>query len=51
MIWPALPAFAQSSSESEDPVAVVAGEAIHDADLLPLVSGQMQQLRDRKSVV
>ena len=56
IIWPALPAFAQSSSrsssesssESEDPVAVVAGEAIHDADLLPLVSGQLQQLRQQE---
>jgi len=45
MIWPAVPALAQSSAQSEAPVAVVAGEAIHDADLLPLVSGQLQQLR------
>jgi len=48
MTWPAVPAFAQSSARSEEPVAVVAGEAIPAADLLPLVSGQMQQLRQQE---
>lgn len=39
-----VPAWAQS----EEPLAVVAGEPIHEADLLPLVSGQMQQLRQQE---
>ena len=41
MIWPGSPAFAQSG----EPVAVVNGVAIHDADLAPSVAGQMMQLR------
>ncbi len=41
ILWSAGPVFAQS----ERPVAVIDGEVIHDADLAPLVSGRMQQLR------
>ena len=41
MLWSGGPILAQS----EQPVAVVDGEAIHDADLAPMVSGRMQQLR------
>ena len=48
MILPAIPALAQSSVRSDEPVAVVAGEEIHDADLAPLVSGQLQQLRQQE---
>jgi protein-disulfide isomerase len=48
MSWAAVPVLAQSSGQSGEPVAVVAGEAIHDADLLPRVSGQLQQLRQQE---
>ena len=38
-------AWSQAPSPQKKPIAVVAGEAIYDEDLLPLIQGQMQQLR------
>lgn len=39
--WSASPSFAQT----REPVAVVAGEAIYEEDLAPLIQGPMQQIR------
>jgi len=39
--WLAGPSFAQT----REPLAVVAGEAIYEEDLLPLIQGPMQQIR------
>ena len=38
-------AVESSSAQNREPLAVVAGEAIYDEDLLPLIQGQMQQIR------
>jgi protein-disulfide isomerase len=40
-LWSGGPSFAQT----REPLAVVAGEAIYEADLLPAIQGPMQQIR------
>lgn len=43
-VWSGSSSFAQT----REPVAVVAGEAIYEEDLLPLIQGQMQQIRQQE---
>jgi len=47
-VWSGSSSFAQTSAQTREPLAVVDGEAIYEEDLLPLIRGQMQQIRQQE---